>query len=96
MVSMCLPCSTNVAKSKLQTPQNNNFVLLVIFHLFKLTSLQDPVIFSGTLRDNLDPSGKYTDHDVWDALTLAHLKPFVETTAQGLMYECGENGESLR
>lgn len=29
---------------------------------------QDPVLFSGTLRRNLDPFSEYTDHNLWEAL----------------------------
>ena len=54
------------------------------------------MIFTGTLRRNLDPFDKYSDHDIWNALELAHLKVFVENIEKGLDYECGEGGESLR
>ena len=30
--------------------------------------LQDPVLFSGTLRKNLDPFVEYKDADIWEAL----------------------------
>ncbi|ELU04115.1 hypothetical protein CAPTEDRAFT_1666 [Capitella teleta] len=56
---------------------------------------QDPVIFSGSLRMNLDPFESYSDAEVWDALELAHLKGFVQRTSEGLEYQCGENGASL-
>ncbi|ORZ34124.1 hypothetical protein BCR44DRAFT_1182980 [Catenaria anguillulae PL171] len=46
----------------------------------KLTVLpQDPVIFDGTIRDNLDPAGKHTDDAVWTALDNAHLSPFIRS-----------------
>ena len=37
-----------------------------------------------------------SDEALWNALELSHLKPFVENLPEGLEYECGENGESLR
>lgn len=39
---------------------------------------QDPVLFSGTLRMNLDPFEAYTDDDIWRSLEHAHLKAFVK------------------
>ncbi|XP_036368003.1 canalicular multispecific organic anion transporter 2 [Octopus sinensis] len=62
----------------------------------KLTILpQDPLIFSGTLRMNLDPLDDYEDNQLWTSLELAHLKKFVETLPNGLGYECGEGGQNL-
>ncbi|KAG8041564.1 hypothetical protein G9C98_002857 [Cotesia typhae] len=34
---------------------------------------QEPVLFSETLRYNLDPFGKYTDKEIWDALREVEL-----------------------
>ncbi|CAG8698649.1 12352_t:CDS:2, partial [Acaulospora colombiana] len=34
---------------------------------------QDPVLFSGTLRSNLDSFGEYDDAELWNALRRAHL-----------------------
>ncbi|CAI2733366.1 unnamed protein product [Schistosoma spindalis] len=39
---------------------------------------QDPVLFSGTLRFNLDPFNYYTDEAIWHALELANLKSFIK------------------
>ncbi|XP_012937343.1 multidrug resistance-associated protein 1 isoform X1 [Aplysia californica] len=62
----------------------------------KLTIIpQDPVLFSGTLRMNLDPFENRTDEDIWSALEHAHLKTFVSGLAEGLLFECSEGGENL-
>ena len=56
---------------------------------------KDPVIFSGTIRMNLDPFGSYGDDDLWKALELAHLKDFVKAFERKLDFECTEGGENL-
>ncbi|CAH1646738.1 unnamed protein product [Spodoptera littoralis] len=56
---------------------------------------QDPVLFSGTLRMNLDPFETFTDEDIWRALEYAHLKPFVQGLPAGLRHEVAEGGENL-
>ncbi|XP_071095145.1 multidrug resistance-associated protein 1-like [Haliotis cracherodii] len=62
----------------------------------RLTILpQDPVLFSGTMRMNLDPFNEFSDHDIWRALDRAHLKKFVVDVPGQLLYECGEGGENL-
>ncbi|XP_055306876.1 ATP-binding cassette sub-family C member 4-like [Sitodiplosis mosellana] len=38
---------------------------------------QDPVLFSGTLRRNLDPFEEYSDADIWSALESVELKSAV-------------------
>jgi ABC-type multidrug transport system fused ATPase/permease subunit len=63
----------------------------------KLTIIpQDPVIFSGTLRMNLDPFEQYDDKDLWMALEKAHLKECVQNLENKLLFECSEGGENLR
>jgi ATP-binding cassette subfamily C (CFTR/MRP) protein 1 len=56
---------------------------------------QDPVIFSGTLRSNLDPFHTHSDQELWNVLQLAHLKDFVSSLDEGLDHECAEAGENL-
>ena len=54
------------------------------------------MLFSGTLRMNLDPFGAYTDEQVWGALEQAHLTAFITSLPEQLEYECTEGGENLR
>lgn len=62
----------------------------------RLTILpQDPVLFSGTLRMNLDPMDSYNDQTLWEALEHAHLKDFVQGLPSALEYDCGEGGQNL-
>lgn len=62
----------------------------------KLTIIpQDPVLFSGTLRFNLDPLKLYSDLDIWRALELAHLKKYMESLRNGLDHSVSEYGENF-
>lgn len=62
----------------------------------KLTIIpQDPVLFSGTLRENLDPFGAKSDEALWTALEQAHLKDFVDSLELGLTHEVTEGGENM-
>ncbi|XP_069939628.1 multidrug resistance-associated protein 1 isoform X5 [Cherax quadricarinatus] len=62
----------------------------------KLTIIpQDPVLFSGTLRMNLDPFSMYDDSNVWSALEHSHLKEFVSSLSNGLQHEISEGGDNL-
>ncbi|KAL9954317.1 hypothetical protein ACROYT_G041838 [Oculina patagonica] len=55
---------------------------------------QDPVLFTGSLRMNLDPFEEHEDKELWDALEEASLKTMVKKLPQGLseeIKECGAN-----
>ena len=56
---------------------------------------QDPVLFSGTLRINLDPFNYHTDDQVWKALELANLKEYASSLEEGLSHEVSEGGENM-
>uniref|UniRef100_A0A3Q3BEI2 ATP binding cassette subfamily C member 2 n=1 Tax=Kryptolebias marmoratus TaxID=37003 RepID=A0A3Q3BEI2_KRYMA len=56
---------------------------------------QDPILFSGTLRLNLDPFDKFSDEEIWRVLELSHLKNYVAGLQEGLQHEVAEAGENL-
>ncbi|XP_060584157.1 multidrug resistance-associated protein 1-like [Ruditapes philippinarum] len=61
----------------------------------KFIDLKDPVLFSGSLRNNLDPFNHYNDESIWFAIECAHLKEFVMGQEARLEFECGESGQNL-
>lgn len=63
----------------------------------KLTIIpQDPVLFSGSLRINLDPFERFSDNDLWEVLEKTYLKDLVSSFESGLNFECSEGAENLR
>ena len=55
---------------------------------------QDPFVFSGTVRDNLDPLAKASDAQLWAALRECKLAPVVDRLG-GLHGLIEERGRSL-
>lgn len=56
---------------------------------------QEPHLFSGTIRFNLDPFNIYSDSQIWDALKDAHISDFIKSTGQGLKYIVEEGGKNF-
>ncbi|KAL7370706.1 hypothetical protein ABVT39_008458 [Epinephelus coioides] len=57
--------------------------------------LQDPVLFSGSIRFNLDPDKMCTDDRLWEALEIAQLKNMVKALPGGLDAVVTEGGENF-
>lgn len=56
---------------------------------------QDPTLFLGTLRDNLDRYKEHSDSEIWRVLELTTLAQFVRGLSQGLNTELVENGANF-
>ncbi|EAU90288.2 metal resistance protein YCF1 [Coprinopsis cinerea okayama7 len=56
---------------------------------------QTPDLFEGTLRENIDPVGQYSDPDIWWALEQAHLKEHIMQIPGQLDAAVREGGSSL-
>ncbi|XP_078537187.1 ATP-binding cassette sub-family C member 8 isoform X2 [Lissotriton helveticus] len=74
----------DIAKLPLQTLRSRLSIIL-----------QDPVLFSGTIRFNLDPEKKCTDSMLWEALEIAQLKHLVKVLPGGLDAIVTEGGENF-
>uniref|UniRef100_A0A673BTL2 ATP-binding cassette sub-family C member 5 n=1 Tax=Sphaeramia orbicularis TaxID=375764 RepID=A0A673BTL2_9TELE len=56
---------------------------------------QEPVLFIGTVRSNLDPWDQYSDAEIWEALEKTHIKEMVSQLPHSLQSEVTENGENF-
>ncbi|KAF9315904.1 Multidrug resistance-associated protein 1 [Podila horticola] len=56
---------------------------------------QDPTLFAGTVRDNLDPFADATDAELWESLERSHLKSYIQSLPGGLSYEVLQGGENF-
>jgi len=56
---------------------------------------QDPILFSGTIRFNMDPFDEHTDQEIWDALENAGLKSTISELENKLESEVRTNGENF-
>ncbi|PSN47512.1 hypothetical protein C0J52_02253 [Blattella germanica] len=56
---------------------------------------QEPALFSGLLRENLDPFSQYSDGVLWAALEEVELKQAVEELPAGLSHKVSEGGSNF-
>ena len=56
---------------------------------------QDAVLFSGTIRSNLDPFGNHSDEQLWRVLERSHLKTAVSRLDMKLEAPVNEGGENF-
>ncbi|KAF9360492.1 hypothetical protein BGX34_007744 [Mortierella sp. NVP85] len=56
---------------------------------------QEPTLFVGTIRENLDPFDELQDAELWEALERAHLKEFVTSLGGGLSFKVSQNGDNF-
>ncbi|GAB9476735.1 Abc transporter c family member 2 [Globisporangium polare] len=56
---------------------------------------QDPVLYSGSLRENLDPFGDYADEAIWSVLQQVQLADNLKKWGAGLDFVVSESGDNL-
>ncbi|XP_073916546.1 ATP-binding cassette sub-family C member 6 isoform X2 [Castor canadensis] len=56
---------------------------------------QDPILFPGSLRMNLDLLQEHTDEAIWAALETVQFRTFVSSLPGQLQYECADHGDDL-
>ncbi|KAK2504236.1 hypothetical protein MC885_021604 [Smutsia gigantea] len=56
---------------------------------------QDPILFPGSLRMNLDMLHEHTDEAIWAALETVQLRALVASLPGQLHYECASQGDEL-
>ena len=56
---------------------------------------QDPFLFSGTLKYNLDPFGEFSEEEIWSALDKAYIKKMVESLPSKLSANVEEDGNNF-
>jgi ATP-binding cassette subfamily C (CFTR/MRP) protein 4 len=75
----------------------SNLMQLGLYDLRRNISIvpQSPVLFSGTIRRNIDPFKKCSEAEMWDVLEKCDLKTTVMLLPNKLDYEVSEYGENF-
>jgi len=97
--------STLLALLRLNIIQSGDIIIDGKYSLTKMTledarsSLsiipQDPHLFSGNIRFNLDPFSQYTDNEIWDACRDAHISDYLSLDPKGLLANVDEGGKNF-
>ena len=56
---------------------------------------QNPILFSGTLRRNIDPTERFLDTEIWKVLEDVHLRAAIERLGSELYHEMVEGGKNF-
>lgn len=58
----------------------NNCLNSILFFRQNISIIpQDPILFTGTFRENIDPKNIYTDEHIWEVIDRCRIKEFVPT-----------------
>ena len=92
--------SDDVVEKDFESPITIDGVDVMRIGLYDLRSKmgiipQLPVLFSGTIRSNMDPFFMYSDEEIWNALEKCRMKDAVEKMTDGLESKVAEYGENL-
>ena len=71
------------------------FFFYIFILLFFFFFLLDPVLFTGSVRSNLDPFEEYDDKEVWNALQKVHLEEVISNLEGKLDSQVNERGENF-
>ncbi|CAI4226961.1 unnamed protein product [Auanema sp. JU1783] len=56
---------------------------------------QEPMLFAGTIRYNLDPNNQFSDSELWTALEKVYMKATIKSLEKGLEAEVQSGGENF-
>ncbi|GFT24066.1 ATP-binding cassette sub-family C member 8 [Trichonephila clavipes] len=93
---MALFRMVNIMSGKIEIDGVNILNIPLEFLRSRLSIIpQEAVIFSGTVRENLDPAKEYTDEEIWKALEAAQLKHLITALPGGLEAQVSDEGSNM-